>query len=311
MKILNKYLIRMLVFLALIITFFIYVSEKIKIFYLTNMTLNGVIVVLLVFGIILMFRQVLILFPEIEWLNSFIGLNKKISVKSPKLLKPMYEIMKSQTGKLMLSQVGMRSILESIESRLIEQRETSRYFIGLLIFLGLLGTFWGLLGTINSVSTTITNLNFSQESEKLFSLLKEGLEKPLGGMGTAFSSSLFGLGGSLILGFFDLQCGQAQNRFYNEIEEKLALFTKVSSGKVQGIQSDFAPAYIESLIESTTENLKKSSKGIEQQNANQEEIMKSLLEMNQFLQNNINTNKEVVDELKILSKTIANTLKKD
>ena len=311
MKILNKYLIRMLVFLALIITFFIYVSEKIKIFYLTNMTLNGVIVVLLVFGIILMFRQVLILFPEIEWLNSFIGLNKKISVKSPKLLKPMYEIMKSQTGKLMLSQVGMRSILESIESRLIEQRETSRYFIGLLIFLGLLGTFWGLLGTINSVSTTITNLNFSQESEKLFSLLKEGLEKPLGGMGTAFSSSLFGLGGSLVLGFFDLQCGQAQNRFYNEIEEKLALFTKVSSGKVQGIQSDFAPAYIESLIESTTENLKKSSKGIEQQNANQEEIMKSLLEMNQFLQNNINTNKEVVDELKILSKTIANTLKKD
>ena len=161
------------------------------------------------------------------------------------------------------------------------------------------------------MSTTITNLNFSQESEKLFSLLKEGLEKPLGGMGTAFSSSLFGLGGSLILGFFDLQCGQAQNRFYNEIEEKLALFTKVSSGKVQGIQSDFAPAYIESLIESTTENLKKSSKGIEQQNANQEEIMKSLLEMNQFLQNNINTNKEVVDELKILSKTIANTLKKD
>ena len=311
MKILNKYLIRMLVFLALIITFFIYVSEKIKIFYLTNMTLNGVIVILLVFGIILMFRQVLILFPEIEWLNSFIGLNKKTSVKSPKLLKPMYEIMKSQTGKLMLSQVGMRSILESIESRLIEQRETSRYFIGLLIFLGLLGTFWGLLGTINSVSTTITNLNFSQESEKLFSLLKEGLEKPLGGMGTAFSSSLFGLGGSLILGFFDLQCGQAQNRFYNEIEEKLALFTKVSSGKVQGIQSDFAPAYIESLIESTTENLKKSSKGIEQQNANQEEIMKSLLEMNQFLQNNINTNKEVVDELKILSKTIANTLKKD
>ena len=310
MKILNKYLIRMLVFLALIITFFIYVSEKIKIFYLTNMTLNGVIVILLIFGIILMFRQVLILFPEIEWLNSFIGLNNKTSVKSPKLLKPMYEIMKSQTGKLMLSQVGMRSILESIENRLIETRETSRYFIGLLVFLGLLGTFWGLLETINSVSTTVKALDFNQNTNDLFIVLKEGLEKPLGGMGTAFSSSLFGLGGSLILGFLDLQSGQAQNRFYNEIEEKLAFFTKLSLFPDKEIKSDFAPAYIESLIENTSENLKRSEADIKQQNINQELISKSLSEINLYLNNNINVNKDIKEEIKILSKTIANISKK-
>ena len=313
MDILKKYVLRMLLFLVTIFIFFAYNIEKLNIFFHTNSTLNGVIIIILFIGIILMFRQVTILSPEISWLERFVSVNKKnvSSVKNPKLLKPVAQIMNSQTGELKLSQTDMRSILESIENRLIEIRETSRYFIGLLVFLGLLGTFWGLLETINSVGTTIESLDFSKNTEKLFLVLKEGLEKPLGGMGTAFSSSLFGLGGSLILGFLDLQSGQAQNRFYNEIEEKLAFFTKLSPFNEGKIKSDFAPAYIESLIENTTENLKKSSAEIEQQNINQEMIVKSLSETNNFLNNNISVNKEIREEIRILSKTIANITKKN
>lgn len=302
---------RMTLFLIIIVVFLLYNIDDLKVFFFTNMTLNGLITLLLIFGIFLMFRQVIILFPEIKWLNYYISDNKKktLSIKNPVLLRPMSQILKSQSEKIILTQTGARSILESIESRLFESRETSRYFIGLLIFLGLLGTFWGLLETINSVSLTIKSLDFSKDTDKLFLVLKDGLEKPLGGMGTAFSSSLFGLGSSLILGFLDLQSGQAQNRFYNEIEEKLAIFTKLSLHQDKNVQSDFGPAYIESLIETTTENLKKSTTDIEQQNINQQLISKSLSEMNHFLNTNNILNKEIKDEIKTLSKTIANSSK--
>ena len=312
MKDLSKYILRMVIFLIIITIFFSYNISELKSFFITNSTLNGLISFFFLFGIILMFRQILILRPEILWLDTFIsGKSKKNKiVKNPELLKPVAQIMKSQTGNLNLSQTDMRSILESIENRLMETRETSRYFIGLLVFLGLLGTFWGLLETINSVSTTVKALDFNQNTNDLFIVLKEGLEKPLGGMGTAFSSSLFGLGGSLILGFLDLQSGQAQNRFYNEIEEKLAFFTKLSLFPDKEIKSDFAPAYIESLIENTSENLKRSEADIKQQNINQELISKSLSEINLYLNNNINVNKDIKEEIKILSKTIANISKK-
>ncbi len=312
MKDLSKYILRMVIFLIIITIFFSYNISELKSFFITNSTLNGLISFFFLFGIVLMFRQILILRPEILWLDTFIsGKSKKNKiVKNPELLKPVAQIMKSQTGNLNLSQTDMRSILESIENRLIETRETSRYFIGLLVFLGLLGTFWGLLETINSVSTTVKALDFNQNTDDLFIVLKEGLEKPLGGMGTAFSSSLFGLGGSLILGFLDLQSGQAQNRFYNEIEEKLAFFTKLSLFPDKEIKSDFAPAYIESLIENTSENLKRSEADIKQQNINQELISKSLSEINLYLNNNINVNKDIKEEIKILSKTIANISKK-
>lgn len=312
MKILSKFIIRMIAFLIIISVFFLYNLEKLNIFFNTNPTLNSVIIAVLVLGIILMFRQILVLAPEINWMESFMSDKKKPSkiIRTPRLLKPMSQIMRSQMGDIRLTQIGLTSIMESLQNRLFEMREISRYFIGLLVFLGLLGTFWGLLETINSVSSTVKNLDFSKDTDSLFFVLKDGLEKPLSGMGTAFSSSLFGLGGSLILGFLDLQSGQAQNRFFNEVEEKLANFTKISNSTSDSIKNDFAPAYIESLIESTTENLKKSTSSIEQQQLNQDMIVKSLSEINQFLNTNINTNKIVADEIKILSKTIAN-IKRD
>ena len=301
----------MILFLIIIFSFSIYSFSNLEAFFMTNSTLNTVITLFFIFGVFLMFRQILILSPEINWLNNFISETKFKNrvMRKPELLKPVAQIMESKTGTLKLSQTDMRSILESIENRLVETRETSRYFIGLLIFLGLLGTFWGLLETINSVSMTIKGLDFSQDTDRLFVLLKESLEKPLGGMGTAFSSSLFGLGGSLILGFLDLQSGQAQNRFYNMIEEKLASFTKLTPFSEKNIKSDFAPAYIESLIENTSENLKKSESEIKQQNLNQQMIVKSLSEINQYLSNNQSINNELKDEIKILSKTIANITK--
>ena len=312
MEVLKKYIIRMILFLMIIFSFSIYSFSNLEAFFMTNSTLNTVITLFFIFGVFLMFRQILILNPEINWLNNFISKTKFKNrvLRKPELLKPVAQIMESKTGALTLSQTDMRSILESIENRLVETRETSRYFIGLLIFLGLLGTFWGLLETINSVSMTIKGLDFSQDTDRLFFLLKESLEKPLGGMGTAFSSSLFGLGGSLILGFLDLQSGQAQNRFYNMIEEKLASFTKLTPLSEKSIKSDFAPAYIESLIENTSENLKKSEAEIKQQNLNQQMIVKSLSEINQYLSNNQSVNNELKDEIKILSKTIANITKK-
>lgn len=311
MEVLKKYIIRMILFLIIIFSFSIYSFSNLEAFFMTNSTLNTVITLFFIFGVFLMFRQILILSPEINWLNNFISETKFKNrvMRKPELLKPVAQIMESKTGVLKLSQTDMRSILESIENRLVETRETSRYFIGLLIFLGLLGTFWGLLETINSVSLTIKGLDFSQDTDRLFVLLKESLEKPLGGMGTAFSSSLFGLGGSLILGFLDLQSGQAQNRFYNMIEEKLASFTKLTPFSEKNIKSDFAPAYIESLIENTSENLKKSESEIKQQNLNQQMIVKSLSEINQYLSNNQSVNNELKDEIKILSKTIANITK--
>ena len=235
----------------------------------------------------------------------------KTSIRSPRLLKYLDTYINENTGKLIFSNSSMKVIMESLEGRIVESREISRYMIGLSIFLGLLGTFWGLLETINSVGNTVSSLDFSENTQKLFKVLKLGLEQPLSGMGTAFSSSLFGLSGSLILGFLDLQSNQAQNRFYNEVEEKLSERTKFSLLNLdQNDKKNLAPAYIESLIEVTTENLKKSTSVIDKQNDYQESISKSLYEVNSFLSENIALNKEIKDEIKVLSKTIANISKK-
>ena len=148
-------------------------------------------------------KQLFNLSNELSWLNNVTKQSSttKLSARSPRLLKYLDNYIKEHSGNLIFSQSSMKTVMESLEGRLIESREISRYMIGLTIFLGLLGTFWGLLETINSVSTTVSSLDFSENTQKLFKVLKEGLEKPLSGMGTAFSSSLFGLGGSLILGF--------------------------------------------------------------------------------------------------------------
>jgi len=149
----------------------------------------------------------------------------------------------------------MRSLLDGIASRLDESRELSRYMTGLLIFLGLLGTFWGLLKTVTSVSDVIAGMSLGNgDMNLMFEQLKSGLARPLAGMGTAFSASMYGLSGALVLGFLDLTAGQAQNRFFNELEEWLAGLTRLSSGVLAEGEGS-VPIYVQALLEQTAENM--------------------------------------------------------
>jgi hypothetical protein len=204
--------------------------------FLANPGLNGLIIGVLVVGVVYSFRQVLRLYPEINWVNNFRISDPGLTVeKSPVLLAPMATMLRDRTGQLSLATGAMRSLLDSVASRLEEQRETTRYLIGLLIFLGLLGTFWGLLETVSTVGNTINSLDTNAgESVLLFDQLKEGLAGPLRGMGIAFSSSMFGLAGSLIIGFLDLQAGHAQGRFYNELEDWLSGITELQLAEAPG-----------------------------------------------------------------------------
>lgn len=221
----------MLLFLMIVglITSVIY--EEVKLAFQANPALNGLILVTLGIGILYSFSQVSRLYPEIKWVNNYSAASPGVPMQEmPVLLAPMATLLRDRAGGMPISTASMSSILDSIASRLEEARDTSRYLVGLLIFLGLLGTFWGLLETIQSVGDTISKLNVDNtDTVGIFSELKAGLEAPLKGMGTAFSSSLFGLAGSLILGFMDLQASQAQNRFYNELEEWLSGITQLST----------------------------------------------------------------------------------
>jgi hypothetical protein len=217
------YLFRMLVFvvLAALLVFILY--KQILGAFQANPGLNLVIIGVLAIGIILAFRQVIRLFPEVAWVNSFRLADPGLAIsRSPVLLAPMAAILGDRAGRLGMSPQTMRSIMDSIATRLDEARDISRYLTGLLIFLGLLGTFWGLIETVSSVGQVINGLKVGGDAGQMFEALKDGLAAPLGGMGISFSSSLFGLSGSLVLGFLDLQAGQAQNHFYTELEDWLA-----------------------------------------------------------------------------------------
>lgn len=232
----RPYLVRMILFLLLVGFLLLILSPQLKTAYFTNPGLNTLIIGVLTLGILYGFRQILVLGPEVRWVNAFRRADPGLAIPpAPRLLAPMATMLGERKGRMQLNALTMRSLLDSIGSRLDEQREISRYMIGLLIFLGLLGTFWGLLTTVTSVGATIHGLNIeTSDPATVFQNLKAGLEGPLSGMGTSFSSSLFGLAGSLILGFLDLQAGQAQNRFYNELEEWLSTVTDISGAAEPG-----------------------------------------------------------------------------
>ena len=223
---------RMAVFLIIVAFGALILSPQIGSAFMANPGLNGLIISVLVLGIGYTFRQVYRLYPETQWVNSYRIADPGLAVDNPPvLLAPMATMLRDRRGMTSLSTISMRSLLDSIGIRLDEARDISRYMIGLLIFLGLLGTFWGLLETVGSVAKTIKALDVSTtESSVIFEELKSGLEAPLQGMGTAFSSSLFGLAGSLLLGFLDLQASQAQNRFYQELEDWLSTITDIETG---------------------------------------------------------------------------------
>jgi MotA/TolQ/ExbB proton channel family len=220
------FLLSMLVFLAIVGFIAAILYRQISAAFVTNPGLNGLIVGVLAVGILLAFVQVVRLFREVRWVNSFRAGSEETE---PVLLAPMKALL-SRSSSMALSTLSMRTILDSIATRLDEARDVSRYLVGLLVFLGLLGTFWGLLQTIGSIGDTIRALDpGSGDANDILESLKSGLSAPLEGMGTAFSSSLFGLSGSLVLGFLDLQAGRAQTRFYTELENWLSSVTDLSS----------------------------------------------------------------------------------
>lgn len=225
------FLFSMLIFLAIVGFVAAILYRQISSAFQTNPGLNGLILGVLAVGILLAFAQVIRLFREVRWVNSF---RAGTEAGDPVLLAPMKALL-GRSSSMALSTSSMRSILDSIATRLDESRDISRYLIGLLVFLGLLGTFWGLLQTIGSIGDTIQSLDpGSGDANDILQSLKSGLSAPLQGMGTAFSSSLFGLSGSLVLGFLDLQAGRAQNRFYTELENWLSTVTDLGSDLAEG-----------------------------------------------------------------------------
>ena len=251
------FLTRMTVFLGIVVVVAGVLFEVLQRSFMANPLLNGLIIGVLVLGVAYIFRQVLSLYPEVQWIETFRRNQPGLSVQAPpKLLAPMATMLGDRQGRLTLSALSMRTLLDGISSRLDESRDISRYLIGLLIFLGLLGTFWGLLQTIFSIGTVVQSLSAGEgDVATVFEELKAGLQAPLTGMGTAFSSSLFGLAGSLVLGFLDLQASQAQNRFYNDLEEWLSSLTRLTSGVGVGDGGQSVPAYVNALLEQTAESL--------------------------------------------------------
>lgn len=220
------YLFKMIIFLVLVALVALILSAQLIEFFWANPFINALILLTLAIGVVLSFRQVVRLFPEIRWVNAL--QEGRIPQVEPRLLAPVANLLRDRLGEAVITPSSMRSILDSVGNRLDEAKDTSRYLTGLLVFLGLLGTFYGLLETVTNVAATIQALDATAgDTASLFTNLKEGLSAPLSGMGTAFSASLLGLSGSLILGFLDLQTSQAQNAFYTDLEDWMTSMTEL------------------------------------------------------------------------------------
>jgi len=260
----RRFLIRMMLFLAVVVAAVAAVYTPLTAAFMANAPLNGLILGVFVLGMTYNVRQVMQLQPELTWIENFRKRGESENFASPTsttsnpqahLLSPLAAML-GDRSEIKLSAMALRSVLDGISGRLDEQRDISRYTISLLVFLGLLGTFWGLLDTLDSIRGVISDIQVvGANIAAVFDDLKTGLEKPLSGMGTAFSSSLFGLSGSLILGFLDLQTGQAQNRFYTELEDWLSSQARLSSGAIGAEGDQTIPAYVEALLEQTAESL--------------------------------------------------------
>jgi hypothetical protein len=321
----------------------VFLAEPLHHAYSSNVVFNSTILVILVIGVAINFRQVFQLYPEIDWIERFQSNLITSSSVQPRLLSSMARLLEGKED-LVLSTTSMRTILDSIRTRLEDSRDLSRYLIGVLVFLGLLGTFWGLMATVSSVGTLISEMSVeANDGAAIFENLKTSLSGPLAGMGVAFSSSLFGLSGSLVVGFLDLQAGHAQNRFVNELEEWLSSSTRISSGVIGDEGAAFgAPAYVQALLEKTADALEKMQRAGVSEESQREFLAKQLGDMrgtfdrfNELLgeqndrldrlnltQNEIarllkttseqtqdsSANEELRSELRLLTKTIANAL---
>lgn len=308
----QKYLNRTIFFLIGVIIVCAFLFPTMQAAFAANPGLNGLIATVLVVGIIISMRQTYMLVPAVNWLEKFRKKDTSEAVEAaPELLASMAVMMEEQKSKKnwSLSTMSMRTILDGIAARMDEGREITRYIIGLLIFLGLLGTFWGLLGTIGSIGDTIDSLRVgSGDVSLMFEDLKEGLAAPLAGMGTAFSSSLFGLAGSVVLGFIDLQTGQAQSRFFNHLEDWLSGITKLSSGGSNiGLEAGDAsvPAYVSALLEESADSLDNLHKVISRSEQNRTEVTQAITNLSAQLSGLVDHQAEMRSVMKQMVNVLA------
>jgi len=258
----QRFIFRSLVFLVFVVVVVGALHQVIWTAFQHNPWLNGVILAILLFGIFFNIRRVLRLKPEARWIDAFRTNAPGFSLQdAPRLLAPIAAVLgeRQRRSRTALSTLSLRHLLDSISSRLDENRDISGYLRNLLIFLGLLGTFWGLIQAIGAIGGVISGLTIgSGDFTAVFNEFKAGLLQPLTGMGTAFSASLFGLAGSLILGFLDLQASQAEQNFYNELEEWLSGITRLAvpdTGLPDLSGGPALPAYLSALLQQTADNI--------------------------------------------------------
>lgn len=254
MNYIHRYFIRMIAFLGIMVGLVSALREPLLTAFRNNIPLNTAILVILGLGIVLVFCRLYNLRQEQLWFEGYErGEERFPGAPTPKILLPLSLFLGESQRHPPLPALTLRSILSSVEARLEETREVSRYMMGLLIFLGLLGTFWGLSQTIGAIAGVITGLEVDSSNVKdSFQILKQGLQAPLMGMGTAFSTSMFGLAGSLILGFLDLQVAKASGLFYHNLEDHLTALSR-AGGDFGAANSHSGPAYLHGLLEQTTE----------------------------------------------------------
>jgi len=304
-----RVLVWMLPFLALVGLAAVVLFDPLSEAFLSNPVFNAVIVAVFVIGVIVNFQQISALSFEAAWVNRHRGRRRgRTPAKRTRMLLALEKLVEQHGSEPMrLSPLSLRAVLDSVRLRLDEARDVSRYTIGLLIFLGLLGTFWGLLQTVSAVGHMISELNAGGgENGVLFGSLLAGLNKPLSGMGTAFSSSLFGLAGSLILGFLDLQVGHAQNRFFNQLEDWLTSLTHMSSLQNYAEGGLSEPTYIYALLEKTAETLDKVQRGLMRDEAQRRDLDVSLLRLAEELSSGRGQlSDEIRDELRLIGRALS------
>ncbi|MBD5398159.1 hypothetical protein HDR60_01475 [bacterium] len=273
--------IRMCLFMVAILILISFVAPTLRNIFLSNKVLNSFILMVFVFGVFINFRNTVMLIGDVDWINDFFAGRDKGKV--PNIITPVAFLLKEhrKTHKPYMEAGTMRTLLGIVDSRLSDYKESAGYFSGVLVFLGLLGTFWGLLLTIGSVGDVVRNLDIvGGNVGAMFESLKANISKPLSGMGTAFSTSLFGLGSSLILGFLQLQTNLAQHFFYNELEENMTRYTRIISASALAEGGDGSIiTYLQAMLEQTGDNINKLQKTVMKSIDNNAEISRKIAVM--------------------------------
>ncbi len=250
-------LLRMGLFLVGIFIILFILMDQLRIVFNSSQILNTFILFVFSFGVFLNFRNAAVLINDSTWVNDFFRGAEKNS-HPPKIISPVAFLLREhrKNYKPYLEANTMRTLLDIVDSRLSDSKSSSSYFSGVLVFLGLLGTFWGLLLTIGSFGDIVKNLNVTDGNMALiFESLKTNISRPLSGMGTAFSTSLFGLGASLVLGFLQLQATLAQHFFYNELEENMTRYTRIVSSSSLAEGDGSIITYLQAMLEQTADNI--------------------------------------------------------